>query len=209
MTNTKTKVSGVHDIEITQESITASGTVNTLGSTNAELILRPSSSFGRSEFDFVAQAPDGVALQVISHIKASYKLSPEQMGHNDFIVYAAHNQKRIFGELEGNWILKSGVGVQLLPNTKIIAEFKDGKLSGNGGCNQYFADYKVEKLDKTSGKIQIGEISSTRISCGEEIDAQESSYFQALKKVSKYNLTDEGLVLPYPSPSRYLLFTRQ
>ena len=51
MTNTKTKVSGVHDIEITQESITASGTVNTLGWTNAELILRPSSSFGRSEFD--------------------------------------------------------------------------------------------------------------------------------------------------------------
>ena len=209
MTTTKTKVSGVHDIEITQESITASGTVNTGGWTNAELILRPSSSCGRSEFDFVAQPPDGVAIQVISDIKASYKLSPEQSKNNDFIVYAASNQKRIFLDLEGNWILKSGVGVQLLPNTKITAEFKDGKLSGHGGCNQYFADYKVEKLDKTSGKIQIGNIGSTKIFCSEEINAQERSYFQALEQVREYKLTDEGLILPYPSPSRFLLFTRQ
>ncbi len=47
------------------------------------------------------------------------------------------------------------------------------------------------------------------MSCGEEIDAQEGSYFQVLKKVKEYSLTDEGLVLPYPSPSRYLLFIRQ
>jgi hypothetical protein len=44
--------------------------------------------------------------------------------------------------------------------------------------------------------------------CGEEINAQESSYFQALEQVREYKLTDEGLILPYPSPSRYLLFIR-
>lgn len=98
MITTKKKVSQVYKIELTSGSITASGTVTTEGWTNAELILRPSSSCGRSEFDFVAQPPDGVALQVISHISASYKLSPEQKGHNDFIVYAAQNQKRIFLE---------------------------------------------------------------------------------------------------------------
>ena len=119
------------------------------------------------------------------------------------------NCKEKMMELEGNWILKSGVGVQLLPDTKITAEFKDGKLSGHGGCNQYFTDYTVEPLDKTSGKIQIGNIGSTKIFCGEEINAQESNYFKALEQVSKYNLTDESLILPYPSPSRYLLFIRQ
>lgn len=110
--------------------------------------------------------------------------------------------------LEGHWILKSGVGPLLLPNTKITAEFKDGKLSGKGGCNQYNASYTVEPLDQTSGKIQIQGITSTEIFCGEEINAQEGSYFQALEQVSEYTLTDEGLVLPYPSPARYLLFTR-
>ncbi len=111
--------------------------------------------------------------------------------------------------IEGKWILKSGVGVKLLPDIKITAEFQDGKLTGHGSCNQYFAGYTVKPCDETSGKIQIGQIGSTLISCGEEIDAQEGSYFQALKKVKEYSLTDEGLVLPYPSPSRYLLFTRQ
>ncbi len=111
--------------------------------------------------------------------------------------------------IEGKWILKSGVGTRLLPNTKITAEFKDGKLSGSGGCNQYFTGYTVKPCDKTSGQIQIGKIGSTLRLCSEEIDAQESSYFQALEQVSEYSLTDEGLILPYPSPSRFLLFTRQ
>ena len=111
--------------------------------------------------------------------------------------------------LEGTWILKSGVGTQLLAKTKITAEFKDRRLSGSGGCNRYFTDYTVEPVDQSSGKIQIGQIASTKISCGEEINAQEHSYFNALEQVSEYNLTDEGLILPYPSPWRYLLFTRQ
>jgi heat shock protein HslJ len=85
--------------------------------------------------------------------------------------------------LEGNWILKSGVGTQLLPNTKITAEFKDGKLSGNGGCNKYGASYTVEPLDQTSGKIQIGNIGSTEMLCVEGISEQEGSYFQALEQV--------------------------
>lgn len=111
--------------------------------------------------------------------------------------------------LEGHWILKSGVGPLPVPNTKITAEFKDGTLSGSGGCNKYSASYTVEPLDQTSGKIQIQGIASTKMSCGDEINAQENNYFQALKQVREYKLTDEGLVLPYPSPSRYLLFTRQ
>ena len=111
--------------------------------------------------------------------------------------------------LEGNWILKSGVGAELLPNTKITAEFKDGRLSGNAGCNQYFTGYMVEPIDSTCGKIEIGQIGSTLIFCREEINGQERSYFQALGQVSEYNLTDEGLVFPYPSPWRYLSFTRQ
>ena len=111
--------------------------------------------------------------------------------------------------LEGHWILESGVGVLPIQNTEITAEFKDGKLSGTGGCNQYSASYTVESLDRTSGKIQIKGITSTKMSCDEVINAQESEYFQALEQVREYDLTDESLSLPYPSPSRGLLFRRQ
>jgi heat shock protein HslJ len=60
-----------------------------------------------------------------------------------------------------------------------------------------------------SGKIKIEKISSTKMGGSEEMLAQEHNYFQALEKVSEYQLTDEGLVLPYPSPARGLFFTRQ
>ncbi len=100
--------------------------------------------------------------------------------------------------LEGHWILKSGIGTQLLPNTLITAEFKDGKLSGSGGCNQYGASYTVEPIDQNSGKIQIQGIFSTEMFCSEEINTQEGIYLQALEQVREYNLTDEGLTLQCP-----------
>ncbi len=98
MNTTKTKVSGVNNIKITQKSITAYGTVNTSGWKDAELILRPSSGVsGKLEFDFVAQPPDGLVAQVISPIEATYK--SEILNRNNlFIVYASHNKKVIFLE---------------------------------------------------------------------------------------------------------------
>ncbi len=98
MNTTKTKVSEVNKIGITQKSITAYGTVNTEGWKDAELILRPSSGVaGKLEFDFVAQPPDGVVAQVISSIEATYK-SEFLNRNNHFIVYASHNEKGIFLE---------------------------------------------------------------------------------------------------------------
>jgi heat shock protein HslJ len=110
--------------------------------------------------------------------------------------------------LEGNWILQSGVELPLAPNTEITAEFKDGKLSGYGGCNYYNTTYTVEPLDQHSGKIQLqGGIVSTRK--GGANLKQEGEYFNALKQVGEYNLTDEDLTLSYSSPWRYLNFIRQ
>jgi heat shock protein HslJ len=111
--------------------------------------------------------------------------------------------------LEGHWILKAGIEPPLLPNTKITAEFKDGKLSGSGGINQYSTSYTVESSDRASGKIKIEKITLTKIAGSEEILAQESNYFQALERVREYSVTDEGLILSYTSPWRYLGFIRQ
>jgi heat shock protein HslJ len=111
--------------------------------------------------------------------------------------------------LEAQWLLKSGVGVELLPGTEITAVFMGDKISGSGGVNQYKASYTVDPLEHGSGKIKIEIISLTKIAGSEEMLAQERNYLQALEKVSEYRLTDEGLVLPYPSPARYLFFTRK
>lgn len=98
LTTTKTKVLEVQDIGISQESLTASGTVNTAGWKDAELIPRPSPSGGKLEFDFVAQPPDGSVAQVISPIEAIYRLSLEELNYNHYKVCASGNDKEIFLE---------------------------------------------------------------------------------------------------------------
>jgi hypothetical protein len=97
---TKTKVFEVQDIGISAEppSLSASGTVNTAGWKDAELIPRPSSHDGKLEFDFVAQPPDSLVAQVITPIKAIYRLSQEEQNHNHFIFYASQNEQEIFLE---------------------------------------------------------------------------------------------------------------
>lgn len=110
--------------------------------------------------------------------------------------------------LEGQWILKSGVGAQLLPDTNIIAEFKDGTLSGSGGVNQYSARYTTELADQASGKIRIQEITSTKMAGTQEMLAQEAEYFQALEQISEYSIEDGSLILAYTSLRRYLGFIR-
>ncbi|MBW4620751.1 MAG: hypothetical protein KME17_15525 [Cyanosarcina radialis HA8281-LM2] len=95
---TKTKVFEVQDIGVSSESLSASGTANTAGWKDAELIKRPSSDDGKLEFDFVAQSPDSPVPQVITPIEAIYRLSQDDRNHNHFIVYASQNQKEIFLE---------------------------------------------------------------------------------------------------------------
>lgn len=98
LTTTKTKVFEVQDLGISQESLTASGTVNTAGWKDAELIKRPSSSDGKLEFDFVAQPPNDPVAQVITPVETIYRLSPEELNYNHYKVYASQNDKEIFWE---------------------------------------------------------------------------------------------------------------
>ncbi len=114
--------------------------------------------------------------------------------------------------LNGNWVLVSGLSPSPFPpRPEITAEFRDGTISGTGGCNRYFGDYRIKETSETSGYIDFGAIATTRMSCGEYIDSQERTYFQALEMIHQYEITDEGqtLIMPYPSPERYLKFERQ
>ncbi len=57
------------------------------------------------------------------------------------------------------------------------AQFIDGKLTGNAGCNQYSASYTLEQ-----SKLTIGLVMTTRMHCQEppDIMQQEQDYLQAI-----------------------------
>jgi len=74
----------------------------------------------------------------------------------------------------------------------VNAQFLDGKLTGNGGCNQYSAGYTLE-----DDKITIGPIMTTRMHCPEpeNIMQQEQEYLQAITGTRIFTLDTSKLEL--------------
>jgi len=86
---------------------------------------------------------------------------------------------------------KGGV-VSVIIGSTITAEFnEDGTLSGNGGCNNYSAQY--EAGDES---ISIGVIASTRTLCPiQEESEQEQWYFTALENADTWRIDGDRLEL--------------
>lgn len=62
---------------------------------------------------------------------------------------------------------------------------KDGKVSGRGGCNTYFADAKVD-----GGSIKLGAVGSTFMACPPALMDQEDRFFAALGKTAGFRLDE-------------------
>lgn len=88
-----------------------------------------------------------------------------------------------------DWYLSaSGEQVQVLPDTEITAEVKEGRIGGSSGCNSYSASFEVE-----GSEVKIGPIVSTLMACPDPVMEQERVYLEALQKADSYNLSDGTL----------------
>ena len=79
--------------------------------------------------------------------------------------------------------------VSVIIGSEITANFgEDGQLTGNAGCNNYFASYETE-----GDKISIGPAGATEMFCSEPegIMEQEQQYLAALSTAATYKI--EGL----------------
>lgn len=93
--------------------------------------------------------------------------------------------------LEGvSWSLDSLLNseeeaVCALPNAEVTALFKDGRISGKAGCNNYAAEYV-----SNGSNLTIGPIISTLMMCVDEgISRQESNYLRDLNDTASYNIS--------------------
>lgn len=80
---------------------------------------------------------------------------------------------------------KGGV-TSLIIGTEITANFgEDGQLTGNSGCNSYFAEYKTD-----GDNISIGTAGSTEMAClePEGVMEQEQQYLAALGTAETYKI---------------------
>lgn len=81
-------------------------------------------------------------------------------------------------ELSANAWRPSHIGeMEVDDDSGIYVQFEtDGQLGGNGGCNRFFASYRLEE-----NKIKVNPISLTRRACPEPIMSNEKSFVQALQ----------------------------
>jgi polar amino acid transport system substrate-binding protein len=90
--------------------------------------------------------------------------------------------------LAGSWVLASLNGNTLVPDTHITASFKDGSVSGSGGCNTYSAGYVVD-----GSNIKFSPPAATQMACGDAVDKQEQAYLQALTLASRFEVAGSKL----------------
>lgn len=82
---------------------------------------------------------------------------------------------------------RQGVEGPLAGSTLTAIFGTDGSVTGSGGCNTYFGSYAV---DSDAIKVVVG--GSTKMSCGADLDAQETQYFAALGAATVWALSPTG-----------------
>ena len=95
-------------------------------------------------------------------------------------------------QLQGEWNLQTLRGVAPatsihLPTLEI--DLKENRISGNGGCNNYFAS--IEHYSSTA--LSFSAIGATRMLCLS--DNIENAYFQTLQEVATYKIQENSLSL--------------
>jgi heat shock protein HslJ len=96
--------------------------------------------------------------------------------------------------LEGvSWSLDSYLNAEgqtenVLNYTEITALFESGRVSGNGGCNNYAGSFVTE-----GNNITFSGMLSTMMFCEDNVSSQESIYLLNLQNAATYNISDSLL----------------
>ena len=77
------------------------------------------------------------------------------------------------------------------------------RITGNGGCNNYFSDVVITA---STGTFDVGNIGATKMACDNIMT--EQSYFTVLEQVNKYVL-NEGYLELYKDNLLLLKFKKQ
>jgi polar amino acid transport system substrate-binding protein len=113
--------------------------------------------------------------------------------------------------LNGSYVVTSyrdGAGAQTSPiaGTQITADFNNGALSGNGGCNAYSGAYTA-----VDGAITVMPLAVTMMLCVEPegVAEQEAAYLAALQAAARYTLDGGQLTLADAAGAPLVVFVVQ
>ncbi len=88
-----------------------------------------------------------------------------------------------------------------LPTPIVDATFAEGKVSGNGGVNQYSGTYEVD-----GSKLRIGPLASTKMAGEPAVMEQEAAYLANLEAAGAYKVNGDTLTIKDSSANTVLEF---
>ena len=78
-----------------------------------------------------------------------------------------------------------------------------GQVNGYAGCNQFFGSAEIN-----GDRLSFGPLGATRMACGEQRDAQEYRFLQALEKTRSYTFGGTTLSLQDETGGTQIRLTR-
>lgn len=103
------------------------------------------------------------------------------------------------------WRLEDLGGEGALDTAEATLEFPEvGRVAGSGSCNRFFGSVEI-----SGESIRFGQMGSTRMSCEEAVNNQESKYFQALGAAERFTLEATTLLIYSRGMDKPLRFARK
>jgi heat shock protein HslJ len=99
-------------------------------------------------------------------------------------------------ELDGRPVPSSSVATLSFPQA--------GRVAGHGACNRFMGGVTVGP----QGRLQFGQLATTRMACEQAVNEQETRYLAALQQVQAYELQGQTLLLFVPGQAQPLRLKR-
>lgn len=91
------------------------------------------------------------------------------------------------GPIEDTFWKLTYMNGEIPEGVEVSAVFKEGKITGKGACNRYFADYEID-----GGTLKVGPVGATKMMCPEQATL-EDQYFGILPKALAFSVKGETL----------------
>ena len=96
------------------------------------------------------------------------------------------------------WTLAAINEEPLLPGTAITLQFLQGELVGFAGCNTYTCEYTATDNGDGSYSVAIGQLTTSRLSCPQDIMDQENEYLKVLQQATLATIQENMITLNSP-----------
>jgi heat shock protein HslJ len=140
-----------------------------------------------------------------SRISATYN----RLGNYEVTVFAtdanglsSHATTRITIDARldtGVWSLSTMNTKPLVSGTAITMQFKNGELVGFAGCNTYSGQYTAGLNDDGTYTVAIGQLTTSRLACPQDIMEQEQEYLASLQGTTRATIQENRVVLESPA----------